>query len=71
MVKNGEIRHLEIEGVQPNKETIRQGLYPFASEFYAITAGSDNPNLDDLLEWILSEQGQALVEETGYVPIKE
>jgi phosphate transport system substrate-binding protein len=69
MVKNGEIRHLKIEGVYPDKETIRSGSYPFASEFYAITAGSDNPNVDVLLEWILSEQGQRLIEETGYVAV--
>ncbi|KHF41123.1 PstS family phosphate ABC transporter substrate-binding protein [Halalkalibacter okhensis] len=71
MVKNGEIRHLEIEGVYPDKETIRSGAYPIASEFYAITnVENDNSNVDVLLEWILSEQGQRLIEETGYVPVK-
>ncbi|MFC0469640.1 PstS family phosphate ABC transporter substrate-binding protein [Halalkalibacter kiskunsagensis] len=69
MVQNGEVRYLEINGVYPNKETIRNDEYPITSEFYAITAGSDNPNIDVFLQWILSEQGQWLVEETGYVPI--
>lgn len=71
MVQNGKIRHLEINGVFPEKETIRNGEYPIAAEFYAITAGTDNPNVERFLEWILSEQGQALVEKTGYVPVKE
>lgn len=71
MVQNGKIRHLEINGVFPEKETIRSGKYPLAAEFYAITAGTDNPNVEKLLKWILSEQGQALVEKTGYVPVKE
>ncbi|WP_258000414.1 PstS family phosphate ABC transporter substrate-binding protein [Bacillus sp. Marseille-P3661] len=71
MVKNGDIRHLKIDGIYPDKENIRNGLYPLSTEFYAITAGSTNPHLDDLINWILSEQGQMLVEKTGYIPIKE
>ncbi|MDT8858660.1 substrate-binding domain-containing protein [Alkalihalobacillus sp. MEB130] len=71
MVQNGDIRYLEIEGVYPDKETIRNDTYPLASEFYAITAGSNNPNVERLLQWILSEQGQSLVEKTGYVPVRE
>ncbi|MCT8138431.1 substrate-binding domain-containing protein [Anaerobacillus sp. CMMVII] len=69
MVQNGEIRHLKINGVFPDKETIRSGEYPISSEFYAITAGSDNPHIDAFIEWILSEQGQYLVEATGYIPV--
>ncbi|RDW19982.1 hypothetical protein CWR45_07090 [Oceanobacillus chungangensis] len=69
MVQNDAIRHLEIDGVFPSEETIRNGTYPLASEFYAITAGSDNPNIEPFLQWILSPQGQSLVEKTGYVPI--
>ncbi|MGG6310925.1 PstS family phosphate ABC transporter substrate-binding protein [Paenibacillus macerans] len=69
MVGNGDIRLLEIDGVKPNRTTIANGEYPFAAEFYAITAGSDNPNVDKLIAWILSPQGQYLVEQTGYTPV--
>ena len=35
---------------------------------YAVTcAGNDNPNVKKLLDWILSEEGQYIIEETGYV----
>ncbi|MBU9722880.1 MULTISPECIES: PstS family phosphate ABC transporter substrate-binding protein [Bacillaceae] len=70
MVQDGGIKHLAVNGVYPSKETIRSGEYPIASEFYAITAGSDNPHIDEFIEWILSEEGQELIEKTGYVPIK-
>ncbi|RXI96732.1 hypothetical protein DS745_21075 [Anaerobacillus alkaliphilus] len=70
MIQNGEIRHLKINGVFPSKETIRSGEYPITSEFYVITAGSENPHIDTFIDWILSEQGQYLVEATGYVPVK-
>jgi phosphate transport system substrate-binding protein len=69
MVGNGKIRLLEIDGIAPTRENIRNGTYPLANDFYAITAGSDNPNLDGLLEWITSEQGQKIVEKVGYTPI--
>ena len=41
-----------------------------AAAFFAITVGTDNPNIDTLIEWILSEQGQYLVEKTGYTPMQ-
>jgi phosphate transport system substrate-binding protein len=69
MIRNESIRHLKIEGVYPDKETIRNNQYPISAEFYAITAGSTNPNIEAFIEWILSKQGQSLVEKTGYVPI--
>ncbi|ADU30639.1 PstS family phosphate ABC transporter substrate-binding protein [Evansella cellulosilytica] len=69
MVQNKQIRHLAVEGVYPDKESIRNGSYPIASEFYAITAGTENPNVAKLIDWILSDQGQYIIEETGYVPL--
>lgn len=71
MVDNDQIKLLEIDGVAPTKENIRADTYPLSTEFYIVTAGTDNPNVEPLIDWILSEQGQALVEKVGYVPIKE
>ncbi|WP_084287600.1 substrate-binding domain-containing protein [Paucisalibacillus globulus] len=68
MVQNNAIRHLAIDGVLPTVETIRSGDYPITSEFYVVTAGSENPNIEPFIEWILSEQGQSIIEKTGYVP---
>lgn len=70
MIQNNEIKLLEVDGVKPDKNTIASGEYPLSSEFYAITAGSNNPNIDRFIEWILSPQGQYLVEKTGYTSIK-
>lgn len=75
MVQNGEIRLLALNGVEPTRETIRDGSYPIASDFYAVTAApKGQPPLEEtsetaaaFLTWILSEEGQRLVEETGYV----
>lgn len=69
MIQNNEIKLLEVDGVKPEKRTIASGEYPLSAEFYAVTAGSDNPNIDRFLAWILSPQGQYLVEKTGYTAI--
>ena len=71
MVKNNAIRLLQVDGVEPTVESIRSGEYPLTNEFYAVTAGSDNPHIESFLEWIVSAQGQEIVEKTGYVPISE
>lgn len=67
MVGNGSIKILSVDGVYPDKETIQNGSYPLTAEFYAVTReGETNPNVQLLLDWILSEQGQYIVEKTGY-----
>jgi len=66
---NNAIKHLSLEGVTPSINSITEGTYPVADSFYAITAGSDNENIDPFIEWILSSEGQKLVEASGYVPI--
>ncbi|HSJ36790.1 MAG TPA: substrate-binding domain-containing protein [Planococcus sp. (in: firmicutes)] len=70
MIRNDEIKLLAIDGVEPSIETIRSNEYPLAAEFYAVTAGSDNPNVEAFIEWILSEEGQELVERTGFVSVE-
>jgi len=70
MTKNKRIRLLALNDVEPTIETIRSGAYPITGEFYAITAGSENPHLDEFIEWILSEQGQEIIEKTGYVSVQ-
>lgn len=70
MVQNNKIRLLKMNGIEPNVETIRSGEYPITGELYAVTAGSENPHIDELIDWILSEQGQAIIEKTGYVSIE-
>ena len=78
MAENDQIRLLALNGIEPTKETIRSGEYPISSNFFAITASpigdpapeEGNEDLRALIDWILSEQGQKLIEQTGYVGVK-
>lgn len=77
MVSSSDIRLLALDGVSPTQDTIRDGTYPLASEFYAVTASpidqpppqEQNQILGEFLAWILSKQGQYLIEKTGYVSV--
>jgi len=70
MVNNKKIKLLSIDGVNPTRENIQNGTYPLVSEFYAITAGTENENVQKLIDWILSDEGQILIEKVGYVPVE-
>ncbi|GHV19044.1 hypothetical protein FACS1894169_15970 [Bacteroidia bacterium] len=69
MVGNNQIKLIKVNGIEPTRETIKSGTYPFVGDFYAITTDSENENLKGFIDWILSPQGQKLVEETGYTPL--
>ncbi|HSP21507.1 MAG TPA: substrate-binding domain-containing protein [Planococcus sp. (in: firmicutes)] len=71
MIRNDKIKLISVDGIEPSIKNIRSGKYPLTSEFYAVTAGTENPNVQPFIDWILSEEGQKLVEGTGFVPVQE
>ena len=71
IIKNPDIKMISIDGIAPTSENIRNGSYPVLTPIYAVTyEGNQNSNVDKLLEWILSDEGQNIINETGYVGIK-
>lgn len=71
IVENDSVKMLSLNGVQPTAENIRNRSYPIVAQFYAIyRADNENENIPVLIDWLLSEEGQTLIEETGYVRIK-
>ncbi|MDR0974492.1 MAG: substrate-binding domain-containing protein [Ruminococcus sp.] len=70
MVDSSAIKMLEIDGIAPTPENIRNGSYPFTSEFIAVyDRNNPNPNVKILIDFIESAQGQELMEKTGYVGV--
>jgi phosphate transport system substrate-binding protein len=53
----------------PSAETVNNKTYPIARDLYMYTAGPPTGEDAAYLDWILAEQGQALVEELGFVPV--
>jgi phosphate transport system substrate-binding protein len=63
------VKLLAVDGVSPTVENIRNGSYPFTTDVYAVTAGTKNPRVPELIDWLTSPQGQELIEKTGYVGV--
>ena len=68
MVANDNVKMLSVNGIYPDAGNIRNGLYPITANFYVVyRRDNSNPNVKKLVEWLLSEEGQELIEECGYV----
>lgn len=70
IVENDAVKMLSLNGIYPSPENIQNRSYPIVAQFYAIyRSDNDNKNIPVMIDWLLSEEGQTLIEETGYVRI--
>lgn len=69
---NDQVKLLEVDGIYPDKATISSGVYPFRTAYYAVIRSDeaeDSP-VRQMLEWILSDDGQDVAEAAGYVKVR-
>lgn len=72
MVGSNNVKMVSLNGVYPSPENIQNGSYPVIAQFYAIyRADNENENIQALIDWLLSDEGQRLIEQCGYVRITE
>ena len=69
MLRNNQIKLLSIDGVAPTVENIRSGAYPLVATVYMVTARPRSKNTQKIVDFMLSPEGQKLVEDTGYVSL--
>jgi phosphate transport system substrate-binding protein len=68
-----DIQTLAINNIEPNRKTITDRTYPYVTEVYAVIR-SDLPKNNlayELYKWIQSKDGQKIIEESGYIPIRK
>lgn len=56
--------------VKPTVQTAKNKTYPIVRPLYFYYLAKDEAKVKDFLDFLLSSEGQKIVEETGYVPIK-
>lgn len=67
---SGGVKMLSLNGVYPSMENVQSGSYPLVYDFYAVyDKNNDNPNVKKLVEWVLSDEGQEIIAQSGYAPI--
>ena len=56
--------------IEPGTEVARSGKYPIARKLYLYTAGEPTGEIKEYIDWILSPEGQKIVEKEGFVPLQ-
>ena len=68
---SNKIKLLAVDGVKPSNETIKNGEYTLNTAYYIVTRkGDTSEDAQKLVNAMLSEEGQRVAEEAGYVGVK-
>jgi phosphate transport system substrate-binding protein len=71
MVDNPQVDLVELDGVAPSSQSIRDDSYPAIINYYAVKRQDDrSAATQKLLDFILSPEGQACVNESGLVSLQ-
>jgi phosphate transport system substrate-binding protein len=65
-----EVKALTIDNVVPSKETVLNGSYKLARKLYMYTNGQPKGEAKKFIDFILSDAGQKIVQEVGFITIK-
>jgi phosphate transport system substrate-binding protein len=63
------VKVLSVDEIEPSKETALSGEYPLSRPLFMYTNGEPTGDAKVFLDFVLSEAGQRLVEENGYVGV--
>jgi phosphate transport system substrate-binding protein len=57
-------------GIAPGADAARTGQYPISRKLYFYMAGDPSPEIKAFIDWVLSSDGQKIVADEGFVPLK-
>ncbi|MDQ6988322.1 MAG: phosphate ABC transporter substrate-binding protein [Mariprofundaceae bacterium] len=70
---NKDVRGIAIvvdgQAIAPNMVNVRNGSYPLARELRVLLPKDASPMTRDFINFLLSPQGQGIVEKAGYLPV--
>jgi phosphate transport system substrate-binding protein len=67
---NDSVKALKVEGISGNKENALNGTFPVSRYLYMFTKGWPSGDILNFINFVLSDEGQKLVGEAGFVPIR-
>ena len=68
---NDTVKAVQVNGVDPTAENVKNGTYELARPFNIATLGDVSDVAQDFINFIMSADGQAVIEEKGYIKIDE
>lgn len=67
---NNTVKALKIDGAEATAENIKSGVYKVARPFNIVTKGDVSAVAQDFIGFIMSADGQAIVEKNGYISVE-
>ena len=64
------IKVCKVNGVEPNDQTIAAGKYPISRNLFMYLRNKPTGAIKEFVDWVLSPEGQKIVVEIGYFPIR-
>ncbi len=61
---------VQVDGVDATAENIENGTYPVVRPFNIATTEDLSDAAADFMSFIMSDEGQAIIEENGYIPVE-
>ena len=68
---NDTVKAVEVDGVEATAENVKSGTYKVARPFNIVTKDGLSDVAQDFVDFILSADGQAIVEEEGYIAVED
>ncbi len=68
---NDTVKAISVDGVAPTVENIGDGSYKVARPFNIATKGAPTAEAQDFIDFIMSTEGQDIVEETGFIRVAD
>lgn len=68
---NDSVKAVSIDGVQPSVEGIKDGSYAIARPFNIATKDGLSDVAQDFVNFIMSADGQSIIEGKGYIPVND
>ncbi len=67
---SSKVKALAVDGVEPTKETVVSGKYKLARPLHLYTDGKPTGLAKEFIDFVLSPEGQEIVDKIGFVPVK-
>ncbi|OGU33155.1 MAG: hypothetical protein A2057_10345 [Ignavibacteria bacterium GWA2_35_9] len=63
------VKSLKVNGIIPSEETVIDDSYPISRYLHFYTLRQPEGEVKKFIDWVISDEGQRVVRESGYIPI--
>lgn len=67
----GEVKSALINGIEPSEKSARNDTYPITRYLHFFTAKVPTGAVKDFIDWVLSPEGQQIVDQSGFISLWE